>query len=261
MNSQTSNPGQFVPKIVQVSSTRRPVHLPRTWTSYAIALGMGIALAMVAKSTLPRLSAFSDKPVISVKGKKVRVIDRSDNVKAGEMIAWVDANILALRSHIDTKYTDSFLETIPERKRKILRQLRDRLHSNYRSASLVEHLPTTPRVDVSYNLDKGEVLAMCVRTWSDTAVLHQKNDVLFVALHEVAHSLNCNEAAYQCGDSYGHDDMFWYLFKQLLDEAEEIGIYSSVNYGETPVNYCSLDITYSPQFDKKMRDEVFLTDQ
>jgi hypothetical protein len=182
---------------------------------------------------------------------------------SAELLRYVDESIIHLRNHIKAKYTDDYLSSLtPTPKAAVLAQIRRRVMA-YSSSSLVEHYPSKPTVDVSYNLDKGSKIAMCVRKWSgavdnSSSVEYQKkNDILFVALHELAHSLNCDESAYQCGDSYGHDNMFWYIFKQLLDEASEAGIYQATNYAKSPVNYCSLDITYSPQFDPMLHDDMF----
>lgn len=210
------------------------------------------------------LSPFTSKkaPVVKVtSGGKVtgiRVFDRPDKQPAADMLTWVDGTVKAIRDHIDSKYTETYLSQLHPKKAAIARQIKKRLHSNYKTSSIVEHMPAEPGVDVSYNMDKGDKLAMCVREWGSSEKIHKPGDVLFVALHEVAHSLNCDESSYQCGDSYGHDDMFWYIFKQLLDEATEIGVYSPVNYAKTPIKYCSLDITYSPQFDHAMKDEQFI---
>ncbi len=218
-------------------------------------------LRMIKSTTL---SPFASKkaPVVKVtsggKASGIRVFDRPDKQSAADILTWVDSTVKAIRAHIDSKYTETYLSQLHPKKAAIARQIKKRLHSNYKTSSIVEHMPAEPGVDVSYNMDKGDKLAMCVRQWGSPEKIHEPGDVLFVALHEVAHSLNCDESSYQCGNSYGHDDMFWYIFKQLLDEATHLGVYTPVNYAKAPIKYCSLDITYSPQFDHAMMDDQFI---
>ena len=66
------------------------------------------------------------------------------------------------------------------------------------------------------------------------------NTLTFVALHEVSHIMT---------KSVGHTDEFWTNFKFMLEEADKEGVYKPVDYKETPVTYCSMEITDNPLYD------------
>lgn len=192
-----------------------------------------------SSNILSRVSPFANKPKIQ------------ENKRSTELLNWVDSVVSKIQQDLDSRKGESA----------VVDQMARRLRKTYDRESMFEHYPTKPATDVSYNVDKGESIAMCLREWSpeghENAEHHDENEVLFVALHEIAHSLNCDETSYRCGDSYGHDKMFWFIFKKLLDSAERIGSFKKVNYAKHPVNYCSMDITYNPQFDPTLSDTNF----
>lgn len=206
-------------------------------------------------------STFSNLESVKVGAVDYRVLPNYDDKQgAAELLAFVDTSVNQLIQFMDNKYSDEVLATMSAPKRAIYEQIIRRLHSTYDQKNLEETVPSQPKVDVSYNIDKGQVLALCVRDY-DTHEFQQKNDLLFVALHELSHSLNCDESAFQCGDSYGHGNMFWFIFKVLLENAEECGLYTKHNYRANPVNYCSMPITYSPLYDKSLSDNEFFSNR
>ena len=189
--------------------------------------------------------------------KNYKVLPMNNKEKAAELLKFVDDNILVLKDHINTKYTDIELEMLEKNKKEVMKKIKKRLNETYKSSSLKENYPSKPKVDVSYNLNKGESIALCLREYKNTDEFHEKNDIIFVALHELSHSLNCDENAFNCGNSYGHDNAFWYIFKILLSEAIEIGIYKKINYNNNPIDYCSMKITYSPLYDPSLYDNNY----
>lgn len=70
--------------------------------------------------------------------------------------------------------------------------------------------------------------------------LHDNDLIMFVVLHELAHMMN---------DKWGHPNIFWSLFKFMLLNSVECGVYKPTNYRYYPVNYCGLNITYNPLYD------------
>ena len=72
--------------------------------------------------------------------------------------------------------------------------------------------------------------------------LHDINTMMFVVIHELAHIMN---------NRWGHtkSSNFWELFKFMLINGIEIGIYEPINYAIDPIVYCGLEITYNPIYD------------
>jgi hypothetical protein len=202
-------------------------------------------------------SGFFDKTVyVKVEGKNYKVLEEMKNKNnSADILNSIDKSINNIINFIDNKYTDDYINSLDsmqygDRKKKILKQIKKRVKSTYSSDSLKENYPAKEKVDVSYNLNKGSTIALCLRNYDNPETFHEYNEILFVSLHELAHSLNCNESSFMCGNTYGHDDTFWYIFKVILQDAVDIGIYSKKNYRSNPVNYCSMNITYSPLYDK-----------
>lgn len=226
----------------------------------AIACSLLILLAMRILLSLTK-SVFFDRTVyVEVNSKKYPVIhDFSNKEQAAEILHEIDNNILRLKEYINNKFTDEYIETENKlfEKGDVLRKIKKRFNSTYTSESLKENYPIVAKSDVSYNLNKGSTIALCLRDYEDTEQFHNFNEIMFVSIHELAHSINCNENVLMCGNSYGHDEMFWYIFKVLLENAVECGVYAKKNYRENPVDYCSMGITYSPLYDRTLEDKHF----
>ena len=109
---------------------------------------------------------------------------------------------------------------------------------NYNPESFFETEPTGKN-GTSYTVEKGEQLYMCLRE-KDTGKLHDINDIMFVAVHELAHMGNA---------TWGHGSEFWDVFRFLLKEAAAAGILEPVDYSKTPMVYCGLSVNYNPLYD------------
>lgn len=93
--------------------------------------------------------------------------------------------------------------------------------------------------DTSYSENKGQKIVVCLRDKKNppTYPLIDKNTVMFVMLHEMAHLMT---------ETIGHTQEFWSNFKRILGDGVAVGIYHPVNYAHTPVDYCGMKITDSP---------------
>lgn len=186
---------------------------------------------------------------ITVKNKTYNVLQDKENYEnAAELLYKIDNNIILLINYITKKYQNKD-SNMSEKKYKIIKNIISKLQKNYKSHSLKENFPSKAGKDVSFNINKGDHISLCLRDFKNSKSFHEFNDIMFVAIHELAHS---------CSKSYGHDDEFWYNFKFLLENAIEIGIYKNIDYNKYPVNYCSMQITYNPIFDKSNNDEIYL---
>lgn len=184
----------------------------------------------------------------TIKDKNYKVLKDKENFNnAAEILYQIDNNILKLINYITKKYQNN--NNIDIQKYKIIKNIILKTQKNYKSHSLIENFPTTPGKDVSYNINKGDSISICLRNFLNPSSFHEFNDIMFVAIHELAHS---------CTKSYQHTNEFWYNFRFLLENAIDAKLYVNKDYNKFPVNYCSMEITYNPIFDPEFDDEIYL---
>ncbi len=185
----------------------------------------------------------------NINNKSYKIIDTYSNYdKAGEILYNVDNNLLELINRMTKKYYNN-TNNINPKKLKIIKNIIYKLQKNYKSHSIKENFPTIAGKEVSFNINKGEHISLCLRDFINPNEFHNFNDIMFVAIHELAHSTAV---------SYGHDDEFWYNFKILLEHAIEFNLYKFRDYKLNPVNYCSMAITYTPLNDPEYSDKNYL---
>lgn len=124
-----------------------------------------------------------------------------------------------------------------------VRERMEQLVDNYNSDRIYEISPLNKSNLTSYTQDK-KTLILCLRKKhknnSGENELHDINTIMFVVLHELSHMAN---------NEYDHPPSFWLLFKFILMNAVECGIYEPVDYRKHPINYCGLDLGYNPLYD------------
>jgi len=84
----------------------------------------------------------------------------------------------------------------------------------------------------SYSVNKGEELYLCIRS-KKTNKIHDINDLLYVAIHEIAH-IGCPEI--------GHTDLFFKINLYLLKKAIEFNLYKYDDYNNKPREYCGINL-------------------
>ena len=87
----------------------------------------------------------------------------------------------------------------------------------------------------SYSVNKGELLVFCIRSKKNFKI-HDFNDLLYVAIHEIAH-IGCTEV--------GHTDLFFKINEYLIKKAIEYDIYKYVNYSLHHKEFCGMELTVS----------------
>ena len=158
-----------------------------------------------------------------VDGKKYCVRNTSNLQESVELLA---------------KVTNNMREMVAYMKRKHGKDKRvQRLVANFKPDKVVETLPNSGHT--AYSENKGAKLAFCLRQYKDTTELVDENTLTFVALHELSHLMT---------ESVGHHPEFWENFKFLLKNADEHGVYKSVDYTNDPVEYCGMTINDNPLF-------------
>ncbi len=169
--------------------------------------------------------AFNLKCIVSdVDGKKYCVRERAKMSLAADLLANTTRKMKELVKYLGEKY--------PTRQNVKL------LVNNFNPIKVKEILPTSQYT--AYSENKGEKLAFCTTKTKKGDRLIDKNLLMFVALHELAHIAT---------ESIGHTKEFWANFKFLIENAKKIGIYKPENYKANPQMYCGLNITDNPYFD------------
>jgi RNase H-fold protein (predicted Holliday junction resolvase) len=186
-----------------------------------IILILFISYKMYTNSDLFQLKCI----VSTIDGDKYCVRERKDVQKASDLLAKITEKMNLLVEHVDKKY--------PTDKENIRR-----LVKKFNPKKIVETLPTSEYT--AYSQNKGEKIAFCLNKQKENNEnLIDENTLMFVALHEMAHVAS---------KSIGHNEEFWGNFKFLIGEAEEINIYTPIDYSTKSAEYCGMTITSSPYF-------------
>ena len=169
---------------------------------------------------------FQLKCIVSgVDGNKYCVRERNKIQEAADLLSKITKKCKELVAYVNEKYPDK--ENVK------------RLVKNFNPQKVMETLPTSSYT--AYSENKGEKIAFClnVKKEGDKENLIDSHTLLFVAIHEIAHTMT---------KSIGHKSEFWENFKFLLEEAKEAKIHEPVDYSKTPQEYCSMQITDNPYF-------------
>lgn len=168
-----------------------------------------------------------------VDGRNYYVHNKHDDMQvAADTFAEINKVTTDVIDYIYYKYKDS-----SNRKR---RDVARNLMARYDVNSLRENSPLNLEHDTSYTINKGDIIAVCIRSSKEHNQIHDTNTITFVVLHEITH---LSIAAYD------HPDEFWEVFKFILMEAEEGGFYTSPDFVYYPKEYCGIKINYNPRYD------------
>lgn len=157
----------------------------------------------------------------TVDGRKYLVRNLPDKQGAADMIATVRGNLVKLAQELKKK-NEGNIDI-------------ERMINNFNPNNIVESEKNNKYT--SYSINKGEKTVYCMRSRDDKNELVQINTMMFVALHELAHTMS---------KSIGHTKEFWDNFRILLRNAIKLKIYKRVNYNQKPVKYCGVEITDDP---------------
>jgi hypothetical protein len=186
---------------------------------------------------------------VPVDGRNWSVIEDYHNADdAAKLLSRVHSRMLKFLSHLREKYhidepDDIAAEHDHSWRNDDVYKIVDTLLDNYNPDVFYENDPRYSS-DTSYTINKGDSMYICLRKKNNPHLLEDEESVFFVMLHECAHIANYN--------GWGHDDRFWTVFKFLLHEAVEAGVYTPIDYEKYPVDYCSLKIYYQPLFDQSL---------
>jgi hypothetical protein len=158
--------------------------------------------------------------ISKVDGRKYLVKNMADKQQAADLLASVRASLVELCNKLGQKYP----------KREDIRRMNEKFDPDV----IIEN---GDNKGTSYSINKGEKVVLCIRDRDEHEKLVEKNIMMFVSIHELAHIMT---------KSVGHTDEFWSNFKFLLKEAVGMGIYKDINFSKSPAEYCGVKITDSP---------------
>ena len=163
--------------------------------------------------------------VSDVNGKKYCVRERAKIQEASDLLANTTEKMKRLVEYVNTNHSE--------------RAEVQRLVKNFNPKKIKEILPTSEYT--AYSENKGEKIAFCLSSENKKELnnLIDENTLMFVAIHEMSHVAT---------KSIGHTEEFWTNFKFLLQQANEIQIYTPVDYKKTNQEYCGMNIKDNPFF-------------
>ena len=156
----------------------------------------------------------------NVDGRVYLVQSLPDKQQAADMLASINADIIALIKHMQQKMPGEEMTQL--------------LYKNYNPDAVSEGSPDSGYT--SFSVNKGEKLVICIRHNDQDKTFVQKNVIMYPVFHEVSH-LACKEI--------GHTPLFWQTFKIILQEAINIGLYTKIDFKSRPEPYCGIKITSS----------------
>jgi len=184
------------------------------------AIGIGAAIAY-AITQGPRNTLRITGP----DGQTYEMQNLPDKENATKLMSEIRANLVKLHDHY--KETPGLAEDPPV----------GRFIARFTPDVFVEN--DMHSADTSYSENKGQKIVVCLRdkTKAPQYPLIDKNTVMFVMLHEMAHLMT---------ETIGHTQEFWSNFKRLLGDAVHLSLYTPVNYAQKPTPYCGMTITDTP---------------
>jgi len=158
----------------------------------------------------------------SVDNREYLVQNNKDKKEAADLLATIRKNLITLSNEL--KKTNENQKDV------------QRMIDNFNPDNITETDKDSKYT--SYSVNKGEKMVFCLRSRDEKNNLEDINTMMFVAIHELAHTMT---------KSIGHTEEFWDNFRTLLKNARKLGIYERVNYNESPKSYCGIKITDDPE--------------
>lgn len=159
--------------------------------------------------------------VSDIDQKEYLVLQGDDQQRAANIIATVKKKLDKLVLHISKGHYNNERDT-------------NRLLSRYSSLNIVE-APWKKNI-TSYTTNKGEEIALCIRSKMHDKQIHELDLILYVAIHELAHVMSSTFS------TKSHNREFYKHFGFLLSIAQEIGIITKTDYFNQPEEYCGISV-------------------
>ncbi|MGL5936428.1 MAG: Wss1p-related putative metallopeptidase [Cetobacterium sp.] len=165
-----------------------------------------------------------------------------DAEKAAELIANLNSFAGNLISELKKVYLEPRIN-ISEKEYNKGREVVSILMRKFNPKSMRENEPDSPK-NTSFTTNKGEIISMCLREkQSGENKFHDMHTLQFVFLHELAHIIT---------KEMDHVSNFWVNFRFLLEFCKKYNLYETKNYNKENINYCGMEVTYSPLEDRNL---------
>lgn len=228
-----------------VPTPARHAARPPPFALAAIVVLLLVLACLAARGVAARLDRFTIERATayrsSVDGAPYRVQEAHGRAQAAaDLLARINARAITLLRHLRATYARDAARAAAFPGRAAATR---RLLARYSPDSLAENSPRNPEGDTSYTVDKGSLVALCLRRGGVAqGELHDIDLLMFVMIHEMSHI---------AVEAIDHPPEFWSAFKFLLGEAAAAGVYRPVDYRRAPVTYCGgrMEVNYSPLFD------------
>jgi len=162
--------------------------------------------------------------ISSLNNNRYEVQDYPNNDNAANMLAQINKNIKNIIECMNNKYPNDIR----------VKRLKER------TQDLKIEEPPQEDGTSSYTINKGELMAICLRKKDASKAFHSLNTLTFVIIHELAHIMTISE---------GHTSEFMSNFKFILKEANECGLYSPEDYARKPIIYCGVSVSHNPFYE------------
>ena len=178
--------------------------------------------------------------------------DLADPHRAADLLARLNRRATALVGSLRRRYfgTGSTPPAAPAAERTPARlDCVRNLINRYNPDNFVENSYKDKSGDSSYCIDKGAILAICLRTRAGASggpagQFQDEETLFFVTLHELTHMTI---------EEIDHPKRFWAAFRFILEEAELVPApftYRSPDFARHPVSYCGIHVDYNPRYDR-----------
>lgn len=149
--------------------------------------------------------------------------------ESANALSEINVRVTKLIQHLQKKYMDD------NSKNYWIRHLVKNYKPNILSEAAIDSRYTT------YTVDKQD-MHICLRSRDSSEKIYNINLLMYVVIHELAHLCNFDRNSYPI---QGHGPEFVNIFKILVSEAVNIGIYQYTDYSREPQEYCGIMINTS----------------
>jgi hypothetical protein len=181
--------------------------------------------SLIQKETVIIKSEIDNNSYIIRSGKK----SKKYLIDSANTLGIINKRVEKLITHLKEKYNTNDNNNL------FIEKLIDNYNPSILSEAAIDNRFTT------FTVDKRD-MHICLRTRDKKEELYNIDILMYVVLHELAHLCNYDNDG---NPIIGHGAEFKKIFRLLVIESMNIGIYKYTNYITSPVEYCGIIINSS----------------